>query len=224
MAAAVNDATVLVVDDDAQVRRGISRLVRAAGYTVKTFPSPQQFLRESLPAGPACVLLDMRMDGMSGLEVQEALRQDARDVPIVFLSGHGTVPIATRGMKQGARDFLEKPVHPRILIEAIERAIDHDRTLDKDRQERHELRQRYDSLTTREREVMRLVTTGLLNKQAAANLGISEKTIKVHRARVMQKMRVDSLAELVRIAERLGIDATVEPGAPTELTFQPLAS
>jgi len=208
------DATILVVDDDEQVRRGLSRLVRAAGYTVKTFGSPQKFLRHELPPGPSCVLLDMRMDGMTGLDVQEALRRDARHIPIVFLSGHGTIPAVAAGIKRGAEDFLEKPVEPRQLMEAIERAIDHDRSLGKERLERDELLQRYEALTAREREVMQLVVGGLLNKQSAAELGISEKTIKVHRARVMHKMRVDSLAELVRIGERIGVTVPVAtPGA-----------
>jgi RNA polymerase sigma factor (sigma-70 family) len=159
-----------------------------------------------LPAEPTCVLLDMFMDGMTGLEVQDQLRRrDRRHVPIVFLSGHATVPDAAVGFKHGAADFLEKPVRPKELIEALKRAIERDRTQSADQAELESFRQRFEALTPREQEVMRLVVSGRLNKQAAAALEISEKTIKVHRARVMEKMRVDSLAALVLVAERLGL-------------------
>src|SRR3954451_24239131 len=200
-----NDATVLVVDDDAQARRGVARLIRSAGYGVRMFRSPKRFLREPLPLGPTCVLLDMCMDGMSGLDVQDALRQNARHIPIVFLSGHGTVPTAAAGIKHGAEDFLEKPVSPQELIEAIRKAIAHDRGRSADRHDRKELRRRYDRLTPREQEVMSLVVSGLLNKQSAGELGISEKTIKVHRARAMEKMQVESLGARVQTAVRLGV-------------------
>jgi FixJ family two-component response regulator len=206
-----NDATVLVVDDDPQARRGVARLIRSAGYDVKMFSSPKRFLRAPLPAGPTCVLLDMCMDGMTGLDVQDALRQNARHVPIVFLSGHGTVPTAAAGIKHGAEDFLEKPVRPNELLEAIWHAIEHDRNMSKDRGEQGELKRRYATLTPRERQVMDLVVSGLLNKQSAAELGISEKTIKVHRARVMEKMQVESLAALVQIAGRMGLAAAALP-------------
>jgi FixJ family two-component response regulator len=202
----LNGATVLIVDDDAAVRRSVSRLIRSAGYAVQTFASPADFLQCALPAEPSCVVLDMCMDGMSGLEVQEKLRQrDSRRVPVVFLSGRATVPHAAAGFKQGAADFLEKPVRPRQLIDAVNRAIEHDRTQVADRAEMAGFRQRFEALTPREQEVMRQVVSGRLNKQAAAALEISEKTIKVHRARVMEKMRVDSLAALVLVAERLGL-------------------
>src|SRR3954468_14279251 len=213
------DASVLVVDDDATIRRGISRLARAAGFSVKTFSSPKAFLRQVLPEGPACVVLDMCMDELSGLDVQEALQQRDRAIPIVFLSGHGTIPTATAGIKHGAQDFLEKPVSPHDLIEAIRKAIAHDRGHSADRHDRQELRRRYDRLTPREKEVMSLVVSGLLNKQAAGELGISEKTIKVHRARVMEKMQVESLAALVQIAARLNVigPAVQAASAPSEL-------
>ena len=203
-----NDATVLIVDDDASVRRGVARLVRAAGFSAKTFASPAEFLGCELPEGPACVLLDMQMDGLNGLEVQNALQRNARQVPVVFLSGHGTIPVATAGIKHGAEDFLEKPVSPKTLIEAIRRAVEHDRSLSVDRSERNQLKKCYGMLTPRERDVMALVVAGRLNKQAAAELGISEKTIKVHRARVMEKMQVESLADLVRMGEHLGTPAS----------------
>ena len=202
------DATVVIVDDDSLVRRGVSRLARAAGFTVKTFASPKDFLRYELPQGPTCVLLDMCMDELTGLDVQDALRKNARQVPVVFLSGHGNIPMATTTIKHGADDFLEKPFRPKDLMEAIGRAVERDRSQSADRSASDELKRRYDTLTPREQEVMALVIAGLLNKQIAAELGISEKTVKVHRARVMEKMQVEALAVLVRMAERLGIDAT----------------
>jgi RNA polymerase sigma factor (sigma-70 family) len=211
-----HDATVLVVDDDPPVRRGVSRLVRAAGFSVKTFGSPQEFLRYELPQGPACVVLDMCMDGLTGIDVQNALHERPRHIPIVFLSGHGTIPTATTTIKHGAEDFLEKPFRPKELIAAIRRAIEHDRSQSADRSDREELERRYNTLTPREQEVMRLVVSGLLNKQSAAELGISEKTIKVHRARVMEKMQVESLADLVRLAERMGIAAPAPSPAPAK--------
>ena len=207
----MSDATVFIVDDDPSVRRSVSRLVRSAGFEVKAFASPKQFLRQDLPQGPACVLLDMCMEGLTGLDVQELLRQNDRHVPVVFLSGHGTVPMATAGMKGGAEDFLEKPFQPTDLIAVIRRALERDTLSSTHRREREALMLRYQSMTPREQEVMGLVVTGLLNKQAAAELAISEKTIKVHRARVMEKMQVESLAELVRIAERIGIFAPTPP-------------
>ena len=198
-------ATVLVVDDDPAIRQSVSRLVRAAGYSVKTFASPTDFLTHPLPDAPACVLLDMCMEGMTGLEVQDRLRQGDRHVPVVFLSAHGTVPTAALGFKHGADDFLEKPVRPDELLDAVSRAIEHDRRQTADRAEIDQFRERYNALTPREQEVMKLVVAGRLNKQAAAELDISEKTIKVHRARVMEKMRVESLAALVLTAERIGL-------------------
>jgi RNA polymerase sigma factor (sigma-70 family) len=187
---------------------------------VKTFGSPAEFLRRELPEGPSCVVLDMCMDGMSGLEVQDALGRRERHVPVVFLSGHGTVPTAAAGFRHGAEDFLEKPFRPKELLDAVSRAIEHDRRQAAKRADLEELRRRFDELTPREQEVMRLVVSGLLNKQAAAELGISEKTIKVHRARVMEKMQVESLAELVRIAERIETlgapeaSSSAAPGSP----------
>ena len=199
------DTTVLVVDDDPAVRRAVSRLVRTAGFNVRTYASPQEFLRQELPDGPACVVLDMFMDGLTGLEVQDVLRASTRRPPIIFLSGYGTIPTATLAIKRGAEEFLEKPVRAKELIEAIRRAVERDRSLSAQRADQQELARRYDTLTPREREVMSLVVSGLLNKQAAAELNISEKTIKVHRARVMEKMGTKALAELARIAERIGV-------------------
>ena len=206
------DSTVVVVDDDPSIRRSVSRLIRSAGINVTTFASPVQFLRHELPEGPACVLLDMCMEGMTGLEVQDALGRNGRHVPVVFLSAHGTVPTAAMGFKHGAADFLEKPFRPEALLDAIQSAIEQDRSRCKERATLGAFRRRYDLLTPREQEVMALVVSGQLNKQAAAELGISEKTIKVHRARVMEKMEVESLAELVLIAQRLGVASAPRPG------------
>jgi FixJ family two-component response regulator len=209
--ASADRVTVLIVDDDPTVRRSVARLIRSAGIEARTFTSPTEFLRHELPDGPACVLLDLSMDGMSGLEVQDELRRNKRQIPIVFLSGHGTISTAALGFKHGADDFLEKPVRPAELMAAVRQAIAHDRSQLARRAGRDGLQRRYDRLTPREQEVMSLVVSGLLNKQAAAELGISEKTIKVHRARVMEKMEVESLAALVVIAERLGV-STQPPG------------
>ena len=219
MSTAATAATVLVVDDDPSIRQSVSRLIRAAGYSVKTFASPADFLSHPLPDEPACVVLDMCMEGMTGLEVQDRLRQGDRHVPIVFLTAHGTVPTAALGFKHGADDFLEKPVRPDELLDAVSRAIEHDRSQAADRAGLEQFRQRYNALTPREQEVMKLVVSGRLNKQAAAELDISEKTIKVHRARVMEKMRVESLAALVLTAERIGLTPP-----PTELVAEARAT
>jgi RNA polymerase sigma factor (sigma-70 family) len=212
---ATADATVLIVDDDPAVRRSVSRLVRSAGFAAETFPTPAAFLRRPLPDGPTCVLLDLCMEGMTGLEVQDVLRRDKRAVPVVFLSGQATVPGAVSGLKQGAEDFLEKPVRATDLIAALRRAVEHDRAGSADRQARAELGDRFDRLTPREQEVMTLVVSGLLNKQVAAELAISEKTVKVHRARAMEKMNVESLAELVLIASKLGLTSAGASGRVT---------
>ena len=198
-----NNATVLIVDDDASVRNSVARLARAAGHVVQAFASPVQFLEQPLPAGPACLVLDFQMDGLNGLEVQQALQDNGRRVPIVFLSGHGNISTAIEAMKKGAGDFLEKPFQPRRLLQAIAHALEQDRKSLSDREDRDEVTHCYEQLTGREREVMALVVRGKLNKQVAADLGISEKTVKVHRGRVMDKMEVDSLAELVRLSEQV---------------------
>jgi len=203
-------ATVLLVDDDSTVRKSLSRVVRSAGFTIQTFATGEEFLRHELPTGPACVLLDMQMEGMSGAEVHEALRRNNRHMPVIFLSGYATVPSAVAEVKNGATDFLEKPVPPWVLIAAITRALENDRAGSDERANQAELERRFNTLTPREQEVMGLVVCGLLNKQAAAELGISEKTIKVHRARVMEKMYVEALAPLVLMAERLGLTEPAE--------------
>jgi RNA polymerase sigma factor (sigma-70 family) len=196
---------VLVVDDDADVRRSLERLIRSVGLEVETFDSAQAFLRREPPDGPACLVLDVRMQGLSGLDLQQKLSAAGLSVPIVFMTGHGTIPMSVRAMKAGAVDFLQKPFDDQVLLDAVQQAIDLDRQSKEVQAERLAIDGRIETLTPREREVFTLVVSGLLNKQVAGELGTSEKTVKVQRARVMQKMQADSLADLVRMAERAGI-------------------
>lgn len=204
-------ATVFVVDDDEAVRESLVSLIRSAGLSVKTFDSAQQFLEQKRSnnatdvSAPSCLVLDVRMPGMSGLELQQHLAGIELELPIIFITGHGDVPTSVRAMKAGAIEFLTKPFDDQDLLKAIEQAIERDRRVRQQQAEMAELRGRYESLTPREQEVMGLVVNGLLNKQVAAELGISEVTVKIHRAQVMQKMRADSLATLVRVSEKLGI-------------------
>jgi FixJ family two-component response regulator len=199
---------VFLVDDDASVRRALARLIKSAGHQVQTFASAREFLgTKASGEEAACLVLDVRMPGLTGIELQRQLQTLNRNVPIVFMTGHGNIPMSVQAMKAGAVDFLPKPVKDTDLLRAIEQALA--RAL-RDRAERNELehvRERVEKLTPREREVMVLVVRGLLNKQVAFELGTVEKTIKVHRARVMEKMQVDSLADLVRLAEKVGIPA-----------------
>lgn len=198
---------VFVVDDDTGVRGALARLIRALGLHVETFASGREFLCCKAPEGPACLVLDVRLAGENGLVLQDALRTAARRLPVIFLTGHGTVPLCAQAMKAGAVDFLLKPVEEQALLEAVVRALEQDRGT-RDAQRHHAaLVRRVTTLTPREREVMALVVTGLLNKQIAAALGASEKTIKVHRGRVMQKMHAISVADLVRMADTVGMGA-----------------
>lgn len=196
---------VFVVDDDGSMRTAIGRLLRSNGFDVETFESARVFLDREPAEVPCCLVLDVRMPELSGLDLQQALPQAGIDIPIVFVTGHGDVPTTVRAMKSGAEDFLQKPFGERELLDAVSRALERDRAARKTRVELRELRRRAESLTPREREVFELVVTGILNKQVAFELGAAEKTIKVHRGRVMQKMKADSLAELVRMAGKLGI-------------------
>ena len=198
-------ATVFVIDDDDAVRRSVERLIRTVGLDVLTFPSAQEFLEHGPPDGPACIVLDVRMPGLSGLDLQKKLTEAGFSVPIIIMTGHGTVPMSVRAMKAGAVDFLQKPFDEQVLLDAVSQALERDREGRKTEALRLQALRRMDTLTAREREVFELVVRGLLNKQVAAKLGASEKTIKVHRARVMQKMEADSLADLVRMAEKAGI-------------------
>jgi FixJ family two-component response regulator len=197
---------VFLVDDDPSVRRALARLIKSAGYQVQTFVSAREFL-DRMPdaARPACLVLDVRMPGLSGIDLQRELRLTNPILPIIFITGHGDIPMTVKAMKAGAVDFLPKPVRDTDLLRAIEQALAravHDRAkLD----ETEDIQSRLEKLTPREREVMNLVVKGRLNKQIAFALGIVEKTIKVHRARVMDKMQVDSVAELVRIVEKIAV-------------------
>jgi FixJ family two-component response regulator len=193
---------VFVVDDDPAVLKSLSRLLRSAGLPVATFASPREFLDRHDPALPGCLVLDMAMPGLNGLELQQAIATKGNVRQIVFLTGHGDIPMSVQAMKQGAVDFLTKPVNDDDLLKAVRAAIAKDRLQRQTRAEAAAIQQRLATLTPREREVMEHVVSGQLNKQIAADLGIAEKTIKIHRARVMEKMNVQSLAELVRLAER----------------------
>ena len=181
------DVKVFVVDDDASVRKSLARLIAVAGWKVETLASADEFLERAPHDRPACLVLDVRLPGLNGLELQERLARDDGDIPIVFITGHGDIPMGVRAMKAGAVDFLPKPFEDEALLEAIGRAIERDRQI-------RPIRARLESLTPREREVFALVVRGMLNKQFAGHLRITEKTVKVHRARVMEKMRADSLA------------------------------
>ena len=200
-------STVFLVDDDASVRRALARLIKAAGYQLQTFASAREFLDSNLHNdGPACLVLDIRMPGLSGMDLQRELQTANTTLPIIFITGYGDIPMSVKAMKEGAVDFLPKPVRDADLFRAIEQALARAVRERAYREEFEDLRNRLEKLTAREREVMSLVVRGFLNKQIAVELGTVEKTIKVHRARVMQKMQVNSVAELVRVVERAGID------------------
>ena len=201
----IAEVNVFIVDDDASFRRAVQRLLHSVGLPVEAFASAQEFLRRELPTRPACLLLDVRMPEVNGLQLQELLTTAERDMPIIFLSAHATVPTSVRAMKAGAVDFLQKPCDDEVLLEAVYRALDQARQTWDDHEKQRALYQRLDTLTPREREVLTLVIKGMLNKQIADALGMSEKTVKVHRGRVMQKMHAMSLADLVRLAYKVGI-------------------
>jgi RNA polymerase sigma factor (sigma-70 family) len=195
--------TVHVVDDDASLRTAMARLLQVAGYQVRSYASAGEFLLARSASTPGCVLLDVRMPGPSGLDLQEAFGKLSEPLPIIFLTGHGSIPMSVRAMKAGAVDFLTKPVQRDVLLNAVRAALARDEENRKAREQNGTLRARFETLTPRERSVLTLVATGKANKEIAAELGTSERTVKAHRAQAMQKMEVTSLAELVRVADRL---------------------
>jgi FixJ family two-component response regulator len=197
------DPIVFVIDDDRMIREGLQSLIKSVGLRVETFASAQDFLGAKRPDAPACLVLDVRMPGLSGLDLQLKLRDGGIPIPIIFITGHGDIPMSVRAMKEGAHEFLTKPVRGQDLLDAVHKAIASDRSLRQERQESRGIRERFDSLTPREKEVLNLVVAGLLNKQIADQLGMSELTVKTHRAHVMEKTQAESLAHLVRMSERL---------------------
>ena len=201
-------AVVFVVDDDTSVRKSLSRLISEAGYQVQAFASPREFLAREPTAGPSCLVLDVRMPDITGLELQQTLARAVHEIPIIFITGHGDIPMSVKAMKAGAVDFLPKPFSAKDLLDAIRRAVAKD-TRDLGTEARDdEIQARVRLLTPRESQVFALVVTGMLNKQIASQLGVGEKTVKVHRARVMEKMQAGSVAALVRLADAAGITAS----------------
>jgi FixJ family two-component response regulator len=196
---------VFVIDDDAPLREGLSRLFRSVGLQVKAFASGVEFLRNKLPDVPSCLVLDVRLPGLSGLDFQSELIRAKIDIPIVFMTGHGDIPMTVRAMKAGAVEFLPKPFRDQDMLDAVQVGLERDRGRRKSASDTARLRESFESLTAREQEVMRLVTAGLMNKQIAGKLRVSEITVKVHRGNVMRKMGAKSIAELVRMADALGL-------------------
>ncbi len=199
------EAVIAIVDDDESAREGLSSLLRSAGLHVQTFSSAQDFLARARANAPSCLLLDLQMPGLSGLDLQKRMAEFELNVPIVFLTGHGDIPASVQAMKAGAIEFLTKPFDEHTLLRAIQEALERAQFTRTQRAQMSELRDRYESLTAREQQVMQQVVSGLLNKQIAAELNIAEYTVKIHRGRVMRKMHADSLADLVRMAQRLDI-------------------
>jgi FixJ family two-component response regulator len=197
--------TVFVIDDDASIRKSLSRLLRSADYTVETFPSAEEFLRREHFDGVGCILLDVKMPGLSGMDLQEELSKADYHMPIIFITGHGNIPMSVRAMKKGAVDFLTKPFDSKELLQTIEKAIEKDTEARAEYDETLNIRRRMELLTPREIETLPYIITGMLNKQIALKLGIAEKTVKVHRGRIMEKLQANSVAELVRLAEKVGI-------------------
>jgi FixJ family two-component response regulator len=200
--------TVFVIDDDAPLREALSSLFRSVGLQVKAFASAPEFLQIKLPEGPSCLVLDVRLPGLSGLDFQAELAKANVDIPIVFMTGHGDIPMTVRAMKAGAVEFLPKPFRDQDMLDAVQAGLERDRGRRKSAGDAAKLQASFGTLTSREQEIMGLVTSGLMNKQIAGKLGVSEITVKVHRGNVMRKMGAKSLAELVRMADALGVRRT----------------
>ena len=208
---------VYIVDDDQGVCQALSSLFRSAGLLARTFGSAREFLAASVSDAPACMVLDVQLPGLSGLDLQQELADRAFQIPIIFITGHANVPMTVQAMKAGAVDFIMKPFRDQDLLDTVQSAVDRDRAARQDLARIANLRARYETLTPREREVMQLVVTGMLNKQIAAELGTSEVTVKLHRGRVMHKMGAGSVAELVRMADRIGPVDRIRRTGETEL-------
>jgi FixJ family two-component response regulator len=200
-----SDATVFVIDDDKGVRSGIKNLLESMGHRVEAYAATKDFLKAGVTNAPACLVLDVRLPGTNGLDFQRELQAAKIEIPVVFITGHGDIPMTVQAMKAGAVDFLPKPFREQDLLDAVQRALDRDRARNAQQQEGREIENLYKTLTPREREVMSFVVGGLLNKQIAGQMGTSETTAKIHRGQVMRKMHAQSLPDLVRIAERLGL-------------------
>jgi FixJ family two-component response regulator len=201
------EATVFVIDDDARMRAAMERLLKSVGLRAELFATPQDFLRRNPPDGPSCMVLDVRLPGMSGLDVQRKLIDSGIHIPIIFISGHGDIPMTVKAMKSGAVEFLTKPFRDQDLLDAIHQALERENETRQQQHEIQKLKDRYETLTAREREVMGLLLSGMLTKQIASRLGTSEITAQVHRGQIMRKMQAKSPAELGRIAEKLKIPA-----------------
>jgi len=206
-----DDPIVFVVDDDSSMREALTDLITSVGLLVEAFKSAREFLEHRRSDAPACLVLDVRLPGLSGLDLQRELVRTEAPIPIIFITGHGDIPMSVRAIKEGAVEFLAKPFRDQELLDAIQHALEIDRAARQERSLVAEVRRRYESLTKREREVMRLVVSGLLNKQIAGELGSSEVTVKMHRGQVMRKMKAQSLVQLVRMAEKIGITGEAAP-------------